>query len=81
MVESQFFAETEDDPGDFELCVAVGGKVQHWWRDNRTANAPWQLASASGMTAGPSRVSSSPAQVSILNAPSSARVENSFLQA
>lgn len=20
--------------GNFELCVAVGGKVQHWWRAN-----------------------------------------------
>ncbi len=34
MIEGQFGARDENDVGNFELCVAVGGKVQHWWRDN-----------------------------------------------
>jgi hypothetical protein len=34
MVEGQFGASDEKKVGNFELCVAVGGKVQHWWRAN-----------------------------------------------
>lgn len=34
MIEALFGAEDETDSGNFELCVAVGGKVQHWWRNN-----------------------------------------------
>jgi hypothetical protein len=34
MIEGQFGAYNETRPGNFELCVAVGGAVQHWWRDN-----------------------------------------------
>lgn len=41
MIESQFGATTEDDVGNFELCVAVGGKVQHWWRPNG-GNGIWR---------------------------------------
>jgi hypothetical protein len=34
MIEGQFGASGEKTIGNFELCVAVGGKVQHWWRAN-----------------------------------------------
>ena len=35
MIEGQYFAQDETDVGNFELCVAAGGKVQHWWRHNK----------------------------------------------
>src|SRR5207344_2443104 len=35
MIEGQFGASNEDRVGNFELCVQVGGHVQHWWRDNQ----------------------------------------------
>jgi hypothetical protein len=31
-------------PGNFELCVAVGGQVQHWWRDNAGDKTWWPSA-------------------------------------
>ncbi len=31
MIRSQFGANNETVPGNYELCVAVGGSVQHWW--------------------------------------------------
>jgi Papain family cysteine protease/FG-GAP-like repeat len=34
MIEGQFDAENELGVGNFELCVAAAGSVQHWWRDN-----------------------------------------------
>lgn len=34
MIQGEFGAIDELTPGNFELCVAVGGKVEHWWRDN-----------------------------------------------
>ncbi len=34
MIQGQFGATDELTPGNFELCVAVNGQVQHWWRDN-----------------------------------------------
>ncbi|MEP6748722.1 MAG: C1 family peptidase [Bacteroidota bacterium] len=34
MIEGQYGAGNEDAIGNYELCVAVGGAVQHWWRDN-----------------------------------------------
>jgi hypothetical protein len=34
MIEGQYGAGNEKSYGNFELCVAVGGKVQHWWRAN-----------------------------------------------
>ena len=34
MIQGQFGAADELTPGNFELCVAVGGRVEHWWRDN-----------------------------------------------
>ena len=34
MIEGQYGASDEDRVGNYELCVAVGGAIQHWWRDN-----------------------------------------------
>jgi hypothetical protein len=31
MIRSQFGATNETIPGNYELCVAVGGKIEHWW--------------------------------------------------
>ena len=34
MIEGQYGAANENTAGNYELCVAVGGRVQHWWRDS-----------------------------------------------
>ena len=34
MIQGQYGTTNELIVGNFELCVAVGGRVQHWWRDN-----------------------------------------------
>ena len=34
MIQGQYGTTSELSVGNFELCVAVGGRVQHWWRDN-----------------------------------------------
>lgn len=34
MIEGSFGAVDENAVGNFELCVAVEGRVQHWWRAN-----------------------------------------------
>ena len=34
MIEGEFAATTELKQGNYELCVAVNGQIQHWWRDN-----------------------------------------------
>jgi hypothetical protein len=34
MIEGQFGAGNERSQGNYELCVAAGGSVEHWWRDN-----------------------------------------------
>ena len=39
MIQGGFGATNELTPGNFELCVAVGGRVQHWWRDNSALGA------------------------------------------
>jgi hypothetical protein len=41
MIESSFGMNDETGTGNFELCVAVGGQIQHWWRPN---NPPGQWA-------------------------------------
>jgi hypothetical protein len=47
MIQSQFGATDESSPGNFELCVAVGGMVQHWWRDNLN-NTGWHMSTTFG---------------------------------
>jgi C1A family cysteine protease len=34
MIQGQYGMNSEFAMGNFELCVAVGGHVQHWWRNN-----------------------------------------------
>jgi hypothetical protein len=35
MVQGQYGMQNEAGPhGNFELCVPVAGRVQHWWRAN-----------------------------------------------
>jgi hypothetical protein len=33
MIEGSYGAGNEKAAGNFELCVAAGGAVQHWWRN------------------------------------------------
>jgi hypothetical protein len=47
MIEGQFGATDEYRIGNFELCVAVGGQVQHWWRDN-WSNTGWHHSATFG---------------------------------
>jgi hypothetical protein len=47
MIEGQYGAGDENAIGNFELCVAVGGKVQHWWRDNQGDHA-WHESATFG---------------------------------
>jgi C1A family cysteine protease len=47
MIQSQFGAIDENRTGNFELCVAVGGMVQHWWRDNLN-NTGWHMSTTFG---------------------------------
>ena len=44
MIRSQFGAGDETTPGNYELCVAVGGSIQHWWtvgNPEPTTTASW----------------------------------------
>jgi C1A family cysteine protease len=47
MIEGQYGANDENRVGNFELCVAVAGKVQHWWRDNQ-GNTGWHYSATFG---------------------------------
>ena len=44
MIRSQFGASEETVPGNYELCVAVDGSIQHWWTSGNpepTTTATW----------------------------------------
>jgi Papain family cysteine protease len=42
MIQGQYGMRNEAGPhGNFELCVAVGNRVQHWWRDNSSGSMAW----------------------------------------
>jgi C1A family cysteine protease len=47
MIEGQYGATDETRIGNFELCVAVGGAVQHWWRDNYGGTG-WHMSTTFG---------------------------------
>jgi Papain family cysteine protease/FG-GAP-like repeat len=47
MIEGQFGMNDETGIGNFELCVAAGGQVQHWWRANGATGA-WAQGAAFG---------------------------------
>ena len=47
MIEGEFGAADETLQGNYELCVAVHGLIEHWWRDNQgTQN--WQMSTSFG---------------------------------
>ena len=45
MIQGQYGANDEKAPGNFELCVAVGGQVQHWWSP---VSGSWKRAATFG---------------------------------
>jgi hypothetical protein len=47
MIEGQFGAADETVTGNYELCVAAGGQVQHWWRDNNGGSG-WHMSAQFG---------------------------------
>jgi hypothetical protein len=47
MIEGQYGATNENAVGNFELCVASVGQIQHWYRDNQAGNV-WILATTFG---------------------------------
>ena len=51
MIRSQYSATEETVPGNYELCVAVNGSIQHWWTNGNpepTANASWTNSATFG---------------------------------
>lgn len=47
MIEGQYNAANENSIGNFELCVAVGGQVQHWWKAN-ASDGLWRNSATFG---------------------------------
>jgi hypothetical protein len=47
MVEASFGERDENGIGNFELCVAVENRVEHWWRDN-SGNMAWHRSAVFG---------------------------------
>jgi hypothetical protein len=47
MIEGTYGAGDEMGVGNFELCVAVGNQIEHWWRHNASAG-PWTRSAAFG---------------------------------
>jgi hypothetical protein len=48
MIQGQYGMADERGPdGNFELCVAAGERIQHWWRDN-SGDGQWRLGASFG---------------------------------
>ena len=47
LIEGTYGAGNEMNPGNFELCVALGGRIEHWWRHNATLSA-WNRSAVFG---------------------------------
>jgi Papain family cysteine protease/FG-GAP-like repeat len=47
LIEGTYGAGNEMAVGNFELCVAVGGQVEHWWRNN-TVPGVWTRSAVFG---------------------------------
>lgn len=47
MIEASFAQEDENAVGNFELCIAAGGRVNHWWRAN-DGDKKWRKSAAFG---------------------------------
>jgi len=48
MLEGMFGAPDEVTPGNYELCVAVNGTAQHWWRNNVDGAGTWSMSATFG---------------------------------
>jgi len=49
MIEGQYGATDETVPGNYELCVAVGGAIQHWWKGSpENAQSGWAMSASFG---------------------------------
>ena len=48
MIEGTYGTHDETGIGDFELCVAVNGQIEHWWRYNTTPGGAWSQPAAFG---------------------------------
>jgi len=47
MIEASYGQGDETQSGNFELCVAVGGNVEHWWRHNH-GDMVWRKSAVFG---------------------------------
>ena len=47
MIEASYGAADEKSVGNFELCVGVGEKVEHWWRNNQ-GDGLWRKSATFG---------------------------------
>lgn len=47
LIEGTYGAGNEMGVGNFELCVAVQGQIEHWWRWNQ-GNGPWSRSAVFG---------------------------------
>jgi hypothetical protein len=49
MIRSQYGEPNETVPGNYELCVAVNGSIQHWWTTGDAgATANWTRSATFG---------------------------------
>jgi hypothetical protein len=49
MIQGQYGMSDELSPdGNFELCVAAAGRVQHWWRFNANGDMQWRHSATFG---------------------------------
>lgn len=48
MIEGTYGTHDETGIGNFELCVAVNGQIEHWWRYNTTPGGAWSQPAAFG---------------------------------
>jgi hypothetical protein len=48
MIEGTYGAGNEMGVGNFELCVALGNQIEHWWRHNASAG-PWNRSAVFGV--------------------------------
>jgi hypothetical protein len=49
MIEGMYGATDETVPGNYELCVAVNGAIQHWWKDSpENPGSTWSMSATFG---------------------------------
>jgi Papain family cysteine protease len=48
LIEGTYSAGDESGVGNFELCVAVNGQIEHWWRYNTTPGGAWLRSAVFG---------------------------------